>query len=189
MRISTKKGDQGETSLLYGGRVPKSDPRTEAYGSIDEAVSALGLARALVNNGQVRDIVYHIQKGLFVVGAELATSPEQYHRLKDGYTRVTEEMVRRLEEWIEGFEGRMGPARDFITPGATAGGGALDLARAVVRRAERRAVALREQGMLTNEAVLKYLNRLSDLIWLLARWEEADAGEQAQGRGPYPATS
>lgn len=176
-KITTRKGDQGATGLLYGGRVPKSHQRTEAYGSVDEAVSALGLARALCSTPRVRDLVYAVQKDLFVVGAELATDLAHAERLQDGYTRVTEAMVRRLDDWEVGFDAELEIPRQFVIPGDTAGSAALDLARTLVRRAERRAVQLRLDGELTNDALLSYLNRLSDLCFILARYEERYASD------------
>lgn len=171
-KITTRKGDQGETSLLYGGRVPKSHLRTEAYGSVDEAVSALGLARALSRVERVREIIYAVQKDLFVVGAELATDPAYADRLQDGYTRVTPAMVERLDAWEQSFDAELDIPRQFVIPGETPAGAALDLARALVRRAERRAVQLKLEGELDGEALLAYLNRLSDLCFILARYEE-----------------
>ncbi|RLC70812.1 MAG: cob(I)yrinic acid a,c-diamide adenosyltransferase [Chloroflexi bacterium] len=172
MKTFNKRGDGGETSLLYGGRVPKNDPHCEAYGTIDEAVSALGLARALVRKERVQDILQDIQPELFIVGSEMATLAEQYHKLAAKHRVVTEEMVDRLETIIEELEGDMEMPKTFIMPGASPGAAALDLARTIIRRAERRAVALKKQNMLSNERVLHYLNRLADLIYTLARYEE-----------------
>lgn len=171
-KITTRKGDEGETSLLYGGRVPKSHLRTEAYGSVDEAVSALGLARAICRTGRVREMLHAVQKDLFVVGAELASDLAHADRLKDEYTRVTPAMVQRLDDWEAGFDAEMDIPRQFVVPGDTAGAAALDLARTLVRRAERRAVQLKLEGELLNDALLAYLNRLSDLCFILARYEE-----------------
>lgn len=173
MRIFNKKGDSGETSLLYGGRVPKDDPHCEAYGTIDEVVSALGLARALVEKERVRDIVHDIQKELFIVGSELATVADQYHKLAAKHRVVSEDMVDRLETTIDELEKDVEMPKAFITPGACQSAAALDLARAMIRRAERRAVALKDQNMLPNERVLHYLNRLADLVFTLARYEES----------------
>lgn len=181
-RITTRKGDRGETSLLFGGRVPKSHPRTEAYGSVDEAVSALGLARALCRTERVRAIVYAVQKDLFVVGAELATDLAYADRLKDEYTRVTPAMVERLDEWERSFDAELEIPRQFVIPGDTVAAAALDVARTLVRRAERRAVELRLAGELQNEALLSYLNRLSDLCFILARYEERFGRDDSDGR-------
>lgn len=172
MKTFNKRGDGGETSLLYGGRVSKSDPRCEAYGTIDEAVSALGLARALAGKERVRDICRGVQEELFVVGAELATAEDQYQKLVSRKGVVTDEMVQRLEAAIDELEGEMEMPRVFVIPGASAGGAALDLARTMIRRAERRVVELKDDGKVPNERVLQYLNRLADLVFTLARYEE-----------------
>lgn len=172
MRTFNKRGDQGETSLLYGGRVQKNDPRCEAYGTIDEAVSALGLARALSKKERIRDILYDIQQELFIVGSELATVADQYDKLVAKHQVITEEMVDQLETIIDDFEKDMEMPRTFIVPGASPSSAALDIARTIVRRAERRAVVLKNQNMVPNERVLHYLNRLADLVFTLARYEE-----------------
>lgn len=172
MKFFNKRGDQGETSLLYGGRVPKCDPRCEAYGTIDEAVSALGLARALSQKERTRDILHRIQEELFIVGAELATAADDYDKLTARHQVVTEEMVNRLEGLIDDFEAEMEMPKKFIIPGASPSSAALDLARTIIRRAERRAAELRNNGMVPNERVLHYLNRLADLAFTVARYEE-----------------
>jgi len=172
MKTFNKRGDKGETSLLYGGRVPKSDPRCEAYGTIDEAVSALGLARALAKKERVSHILLSIQQDLFVLGAELATAADQYHKLKAKHRVVTAEMVDRLESLIDGFEEEMEMPKVFVIPGVSPSSAALDLARTIIRRAERRVVELRSDSMVQNEMVLEYLNRLADLVFTLARYEE-----------------
>ena len=172
MKTFNKRGDGGETSLLYGGRVPKNDPRCESYGAIDEAVSALGLARALVRKERVKDIVYGIQEELFVVGAELATDADHYDKLVAKHRVVTQEMVERLETIIDELEGRMEMPKVFSIPGASPGEAALDLARTIIRRVERRVVDLKHNSMVHNENVLQYLNRLADLIYTLARYEQ-----------------
>ena len=167
-----KKGDRGDTSLLYGDRVTKSDPRCEAYGTVDEAVSALGLARHFCRP-QVRDIVLSLQRNLFVVGAELATPAEHYSELAANKSRVTSEMVRKLEDLIEEFEARVEMPKAFVIPGGvSAASAALDVARTVIRRAERRVVVLKEAGATRNDELLKYLNRSADLVFTLARYEE-----------------
>lgn len=172
MKFFNKRGDQGETSLLYGGRIPKCDPRCEAYGTIDEAVSALGLARALSQKERTRDILHRIQEELFIVGAELATAADDYDKLTARHQVVTEEMVNRLEGLIDDFEAEMEMPKKFIIPGASPSSAALDLARTIIRRAERRAAELRNNGMVPNERVLHYLNRLADLAFTVARYEE-----------------
>ncbi|MFQ5925220.1 MAG: cob(I)yrinic acid a,c-diamide adenosyltransferase [Dehalococcoidia bacterium] len=172
MKTFNKRGDKGETSLLYGGRVPKSDPRCEAYGTIDEAVSALGLARALAKKERVSHILLSIQQELFIVGAELATAADKYHKLKAEHRVVTAVMVDRLESLIDGLEGEMEMPKAFVIPGVSPCSAALDLARTIIRRAERRVVELRKDNMVQNERALEYLNRLADLIFTLARYEE-----------------
>ena len=172
MKTFNKRGDGGETSLLFGDRVAKSDPMCEAYGTIDEAVSALGLARQSCQS-QVKDIILRLQKELFVVGAELATPAEHYSKLVVKQSVVTSEMVQRLESLIDEFEAKVQMPKGFIIPGGDyAGSAALDLARTVIRRAERRVVALKEAGVVRNDEVLRYLNRLADLVFTLARYED-----------------
>lgn len=172
MKTFNKRGDKGETSLLYGGRVAKSHPRCEAYGTIDEAVSALGLARALTTKERVSDIIYTLQQDLFIVGAELATA--DHHKLEARNRVVTAEMVERLESLIDAFEQEMEMPKLFVIPGNSPSSAALDLARTIIRRAERRVVALKHENKVPNERVLEYLNRLADLIFTLARYEETE---------------
>lgn len=181
MRIYTRKGDSGSTGLLYGGdRISKADLRTDAYGSTDEAVSALGLARAAIGAATDRteaalsELIVRLQRELFVVGAELATHIERRGRLDDGATRVTAEMVTALESEIDGIEAAHPMPAEFVLPGETMTGAALDIARSVVRRAERRTVALSEAGGLPDSQVVPYLNRLADLLFVMAR--AADGG-------------
>ena len=171
MKTFNKKGDGGETSLLYGARVAKFDDRCETYGTIDEAVSLLGLAKNFCRP-EVKDIVSGIQRELFIVGGEIATPQEHYAKLEAKGNVVRPEMVQRLEDLIDQFEAEVDMPREFIIPGACVSSAALDVARAVVRRAERRAVAFKHSGQSMNEEVLKYLNRLADLIFTLARYEE-----------------
>jgi cob(I)alamin adenosyltransferase len=174
MRTFNKKGDGGETSLLYGDRVAKSDPRCEAYGTIDEAVSALGLARHFCRS-EVKDIILSLQRDLFVVGAVLATPAEDYSKLAIDQNVVNSEMVHRLENLIDEYETKIKIPETFIVPGgASTGSAALDVARTVVRRAERRVVALKEAEMAKNGETLKYLNRLADLLFTLGRYEEKE---------------
>jgi cob(I)alamin adenosyltransferase len=177
MRIYTRKGDAGTTGLLYGGdRVSKADARTEAYGSTDEVVSALGLARAafgaLTDRTEARlaELVIRLQRELFVVGAELATHTDRRSRLKAGSTLVTPKMVTALEHEIDGLDADFPMPQEFVLPGETLPGAALDLARSIARRAERRAVAMREAGELPEDSsVLPYINRLADLLFVMAR--------------------
>ena len=172
MRIYTKRGDEGETGLLFGGAVSKASPRTEASGSADAAVSAMGLARALCNDHRVKEILLRVQREMFTVGAELATDPANYSELEKRYAKITADTVAGVEETIDELDAQMELPRDFVVPGGSAGSGALDLARSLLRTSERRAVALHEEGMLANPEVLRYLNRLSDLLFMLARYED-----------------
>lgn len=173
MKIYTKAGDDGSTGLLYGGRVSKDDLRTEAYGTTDEAVSVLGSARSFDPSAPgLADLVLRLQRELFVVGAELATDLKNSDKLKPGTTKVTEQMVEALEAEIDALIAWAPLPDRFIVPGSTKVSAALDAARAVVRRAERRVVTMNAQGMLADEVVLRYLNRLSDLLFTMARAEE-----------------
>jgi cob(I)alamin adenosyltransferase len=171
--IVTKHGDRGETGLLYGGRVPKDDPHTEAYGSIDETVSALGLARSLEEDPARAERLMELQRQLFTVGAELATGRGEHARLEQHFATVTAADVDALEAETLALEERF-PVTSFVIPGATPAAAAIDLARTMLRRAERRAVSLSRAGELENSEVLRYLNRCSDLLFMLAR--EAEQG-------------
>jgi len=188
--VATGKGDDGTTGLLFGGgtRIAKDDPRTEAYGTVDEAVAALGLARAELNpaaggaaNRELADLILRLQRELFVVGAELAADPTKRERLEDGVTRVSEAMLEGLETTLATMESRVTMPREFVVPGETRLSAALELARTIVRRGERRVVSLRREGHLTGEWLLPYLNRLADLLWVLAR-----GAEQAESKSAPP---
>jgi cob(I)alamin adenosyltransferase len=168
-RIYTKKGDDGTTGLLYGGRISKADAATDAYGTTDEAVAALGLARALSADAELNDEILRIQREMFVVGADLATNPNERDRLEPGVSLVTDEMVERLESWIDELVAAHPLPNVFVVPGANPVSACLDVARSVVRRAERRVVDMRDAGVDVNDAVLRYLNRLSDVLFVLAR--------------------
>ncbi|MGH2723247.1 MAG: cob(I)yrinic acid a,c-diamide adenosyltransferase [Actinomycetota bacterium] len=172
-RIYTGTGDDGTTGLLYGGRISKADPATEAYGAVDEAVAALGVARAQAEAAPGA-VLLELQRDLFVVGADLATNPGERGKLRPGISRVTADMVEALERRIDEAVAEHPLPQEFIVPGATPLSAALDLARTVVRRAERRVVELREGGGEVNAEAVRYLNRLSDLLFVLAR---ATAGE------------
>jgi cob(I)alamin adenosyltransferase len=181
VRIYTKKGDTGTTGLLFGGdRVSKANLRTDAYGTTDEAVSALGIARAAIGSETDRTearlaiLILRLQRELFVVGAELATHVDRRERLSDGSTRVTAEMVSALEREIDDLEALVEQPKEFVVPGESVAGAALDLARTTVRRAERRAVALADADGLPDSQVVPYLNRLADLLFVMAR--AADGG-------------
>jgi cob(I)alamin adenosyltransferase len=175
MGISTKKGDGGRTRLLSGEEVPKDSIRTAAYGDLDEAVSAMGLARALSGDERIGELLYAIQKTCFLIGAELATSPAVASRLKERLERGDLEALERTGEELE-EELKLPPV--FIIPGSTPASAALDLARTVVRRVERGVVSLveNEEEGIVNRYILPYLNRLSDVLFLLARLEEKKQG-------------
>ncbi len=184
-RIYTRKGDDGTTTLWYGGRVVKTNPRTEAYGSIDEAGAALGVARSLCgpDHAELAADILRLQRELFVAGAELATAPEAEGRLEDGVSRVTDAMVEALEPIIDRYMGRVELPPNFVIAGGTTLSAELDVARTAIRRAERRVVALKEEVGLASEAVLRYLNRASDLAFAMARVADEDEPELFEGRG------
>ena len=183
MKIYTRKGDDGTTGLWYGGRVPKHAGRPEAYGSVDEAASALGLARALAERGgELYDDILRIQNELFVAGAELATAPEAAGRLEPGVSRVTPEMARRLESDIDRYMERVELPPKFVIPGGTELSARLDLARTAVRRAERRVALLKDAGELADDTVLGYLNRLLDVLFAMARFADERDPELFEGR-------
>jgi cob(I)alamin adenosyltransferase len=185
VKIYTRKGDDGTTSLWYGGRVAKTDARTEAYGSIDEANSALGAARALCkaeNQSDLHATILSLQRDLFVAGAELATSPEAADRLQDGISRITDEMVEALEVDIDRYMSQVELPPHFVIPGGTELSAALDVARSAIRRAERRTVELRDSEGLASDVVLRYLNRASDLAFALARFADEPNPQIFEGR-------
>ena len=173
-KVYTKFGDSGETSLLYGGRVSKNSPNTEAYGITDEAVSVMGLARAFTNDPKVNDLLRQLQRELFTIAAELATDPDKYELFQQHFKPVTEEMVESLETPIDSLEEEFEMPNVFILPGGSQASAAIDLARCVIRTAERRVVAIAEQGGLTNGLIMTYLNRLGDLLFVLARYEDRE---------------
>jgi cob(I)alamin adenosyltransferase len=191
--VATGRGDDGTTGLLYGGRIPKDDPRTEAYGTLDEAVAALGVVRALLGEmeadgtlpqplAELPALVLQVQRQLFVAGAELAANPDAWDRLQDGVTRVDERMLVGVEIELGTHEAHMTMPREFVVPGETRLSAGLEVARTVLRRAERRAISLRREGLVPGEWLVPYLNRLADLLWVLAR-----AAEQAEERNATPA--
>ncbi len=182
MRIYTKTGDDGTTGLLYGGRVSKADAAAEAYGSVDEAVAALGAARAAAADPEAAALVLRLQRELFVVGADLATNPEQRAKLAPGVSLATPEMVDALEGLIDGLVADHPLPNEFVVPGANPTSATLDLARTAVRRAERRTVELRDAGRTVNPDALRYLNRLSDLLFVMARWQAGGAEEPSRPR-------
>lgn len=173
MSIVTKTGDRGQTALMYNRRVSKCHPRVEAYGAVDELNAALGLARATAKQDFIRDNLLAIQKDLVVLMGELATAAEDLPRyLKDGFSQVSPTMTGKLDEAVKKIEAEVESFRGWAMPGATVGSAALDVARTVCRRAERSACALQEAGQLNNPEIVVFLNRLSDLLWLMARREE-----------------
>jgi cob(I)alamin adenosyltransferase len=177
MSIVTKTGDKGETSLMYGRRVPKSHPRVDAYGCIDELTAALGIARAACTDKFVADQIFGIQKDLIVVMGELATKPEDRQRyVKDGFELTTAAMTERITSAIVDLEkDKSLYPKDWVIPGETPVSAALDFARATCRRAERRIAAFSAGEKDFNLEILRYLNRLSDFCWVLARYAEKQA--------------
>ncbi len=168
-KVTTGTGDTGYTGLLGEQRVPKYDPRPDTFGTVDEATSALGLARAFSKDQRVKDIIYRIQHELYLLMGELATPPENYEKMG---LRMTAEHVQRLEQIEEELKREVEIPNKFIIPGDSLDGAALDLARTIIRRAERMAVKLLHDGVIQNAEVIRYLNRLSDLIFILARYIE-----------------
>lgn len=152
--------------------MPKCDPRCEAYGTIDEAISVLGVARNLARQARTRELIRKTQEELFRVNAELAAASEDYQRFSARFEPVTAAMADELEKAITGLESGMEMPRVFVIPGTNLASASVDVARTVVRRAERRVVELHQAGLVKNEAVLQYLNRLADLLFTLARYEE-----------------
>ncbi|HEX7495989.1 MAG TPA: cob(I)yrinic acid a,c-diamide adenosyltransferase [Candidatus Limnocylindrales bacterium] len=193
--VATGRGDDGTTGLLFGGqRVFKDDPRTEAYGAIDEAVAALGLARAELGLkaqfgtlpralDRLPELILRFQRELFVAAAQLATAPGAADRQTAGVSRVTAEMVTGLDELLAQTEAAIELPREFVVPGETRLSAALELARTIVRRAERRAVAIGRADPQPDDQLVPYLNRLADLLWVFAR-----AAEQAESRASTPST-
>jgi cob(I)alamin adenosyltransferase len=189
--VATGRGDDGTTGLLYGGRISKDDARTEAYGTLDEAVAALGLARAELTEQAAAALpdglrplaatILRLQRELFVAGAELATNPDAWDRLRDGETRVDEAMLLGLEELLAAAEAAVEMPREFIIPGGSRVSAALELARTIVRRAERRVIALDHERLVPGAWLMPYLNRLADLLWVLAR-----VAEQVEGAAVTP---
>jgi cob(I)alamin adenosyltransferase len=184
VKIYTRKGDDGTTGLWYGGRVPKHGGRPEAYGSVDEAASALGLARAAAEKGgELYADILRVQNELFVLGAELATAPEAAGRLEEGVSKVTPAMVERLESDIDRYMDRVDLPPKFTIPGGTELSARLDVARTAVRRAERRVSALKDSGDAVDDTVVTYLNRLSDAVFAMARFADEPDPELFEGRG------
>ena len=174
MSIATKTGDAGMTGLMFNRRVSKCHPRVEAYACVDELNAALGLARATAEGAFIRDNVLLIQKDLVILMGELATAVEDLPRYRrDGFAPVTAEMTAKLDRLVEEIEAQNITYQGWATPGASVSSAALDLARTTCRRAERRVCALQEGDQLRNSEIIIYLNRLSDVLWLFARFVEA----------------
>jgi cob(I)alamin adenosyltransferase len=185
VKIYTKKGDDGTTSLWYGGRIPKHHGRTDAYGTLDEACSQLGVARALCGPDQAElaaDIL-RMQDDIFVAGAELATAPEAAGRLEDGVSRTTEAMVAELEQLIDRYMARVELPPKCGFPGGNQLSAQLDVARTTVRRAERRISELKDQGEIEGETVIHFVNRASDAVYAMARFADVDDPALFEGRG------
>ena len=184
MKIYTKKGDDGTTSLWYGGRVEKNGLRTDAYGTLDEACSALGVARSLCGEGQdelAADILA-LQNELFVAGAELATAPEAADRLEDGVSRITAEMTDALDAEIDKYMARVDLPPKFVIPGGNQISAQLDLGRTILRRAERKVVSIQQAGELASTEIMRFLNRASDLCFAMARFADLEEPELFEGR-------
>ena len=184
MKIYTKKGDDGTTGLWYGGRVAKSALRTEAYGTLDEACSNLGVARALCGEAEseLAADIEALQNELFVAGAELATAPEAADRLEDGISRITSSMTDALDAEIDRYMERVNLPPKFVIPGGTALSAQLDVARTVIRRAERCVVRIELEGELASPEILRFLNRASDLCFAMARSADIETPSLFEGR-------
>ena len=167
MKIYTKTGDDGTTGLLYGGRVAKNDLRPTAYGDVDEAQAAIGLARAAADQ-EVGEILLVIESELWIVMAELACSPDQMSKLTEAGNRIVSSQVENLEELIDQITEKYEQPTEFVLPGGSEVSARLDLARAITRRAERVVLPVVEE----DSQILPYLNRLADLLWVMARWQE-----------------
>jgi len=184
MSIATRTGDQGTTALMYGRRVSKCHPRVEAYGCVDELNAALGLARVAATHEFVCENLLLIQKDLIILMGELATAVEDLERyVKDGYSLVTDKLTEKLDRLIREIETQSVSYKGWATPGANPSAAALDLARTVCRRAERRVCALQDASQLQNSEIIVYLNRLADLLWLFARWAEAKNTDRSAPTG------
>ncbi|HET8638704.1 MAG TPA: cob(I)yrinic acid a,c-diamide adenosyltransferase [Solirubrobacterales bacterium] len=184
MKIYTRKGDDGTTSLWYGGRVPKHHSRTEAYGTLDEACSQLGVARALcgAEMAELAADILRLQDDIFIAGAELATAPEAAERLEAGISRTTDEMVAELEQRIDRYMSEVELPPQFVIPGGNQLSAQLDVARTTIRRAERRISALGEEGELAGETVIHFVNRASDLAYAMARFADVEDPVLFEGR-------
>lgn len=184
VKIYTKKGDDGTTSLWYGGRVPKHHGRTDAYGTLDEACSQLGAARSLCgpDEAELAADILRLQDGIYIAGAELATAPEAAGRLEDGVSRTTEAMVAGLEALIDRYMAEVDLPPKFVIPGGNQLSAQLDVARTVIRRAERRISELKEAGELSRDTVIHFVNRASDLAFAMARFADVEDPVLFEGR-------
>ncbi|MCS5652410.1 MAG: cob(I)yrinic acid a,c-diamide adenosyltransferase [Candidatus Marinimicrobia bacterium] len=172
MKIYTRNGDEGETGLLYGGKVSKDSPLPEAYGTVDEAQAILGLVRTeCEKDSDLEQKIIHIERDLYVLMAELATDPSKHDKLESGKNKVNEEMINFLEKFIDEISSRFELPQEFVIPGRNRISALIDVARTVVRRAERRTISCEIKDSL----VVPYLNRLSDLLWAMARWQEGES--------------
>lgn len=179
-KVTIRTGDDGYTGLLGAGRVPKWDPRMETIGTLDEATSALGLARAQVAAPGVATTIHALQRDLYLLMGELATPPENYEQMG---LHIAAADVEKLDVTLEEFRSRVQIGNQFIIPGATVAGAALDLARTIVRRGERGAARLLHEGTIANVEVLRFLNRASDLLFILARFEEGGHSDPTKPAG------
>jgi cob(I)alamin adenosyltransferase len=182
-KVTTGTGDDGYTGLLGDARVPKYDPRPDTFGTVDEATSALGLARAFTTDAEIRELILRLQRDLYVLMAELATPPENLDAIG---MRVTAEQVRWLEATEDDLKTRVEIPNKFIIPGDTREGAALDVARTIIRRAERMVARLLHEGVIANPEVVRYLNRSSDFVFILARVLEARSGGSTLARETAP---
>jgi cob(I)alamin adenosyltransferase len=181
MRIYTRKGDDGSTGLLFGGRVRKDADAPEAYGAVDEAQAAIGVARAETGDGSELDrMLVGLERDLWVVMGELATAPDNREKLDAGVSLVTADMVGALEPVIDDLASRFDAPTEFVVPGQNRLSALLDVARTAVRKAERRAIPVSVDG----SHVVPYLNRLSDLLWTMARWQEGQFLPAREKRKP-----
>lgn len=176
MKIYTKKGDQGNTNLFDGSLVPKSEPRVGAYGDVDELNAVIGAARAFIEDKEINTVLLDIQKDLFAVGAQLA-DPQYDETKRKEKTKITPARVEEFEKLIDRFEEHLPPLKGFILPAGSPGGALLHVARTVARRAERNVVQL-SQTVPVRPILIIYMNRLSDLLFVLARAVNQKAGEQ-----------
>jgi len=165
----SKRGDKGETSLLGGQRVPKYDPRPETYGVLDEASSVMGVAKAMTRSQKIKDILFAVQKDLLMMGAELSALSGDVKKLSK---RIVEADVQRIEDLIDDLQKDVKLKNEFIYPGETVVSAQIDVARTIIRRAERNAAKMKDDGLVKNPEIHKYLNRLADMLFTLARYEE-----------------